>query len=191
MSIRPRFSKSDTLKLALVCAFPVHFWAILMVFKDAETMLTKRSLLFGLGFSGYLLGLALVESLLFFGFIYLLSLFFPARWGEKTALAVAGGLALLIAFWAISNQLFFLLSEEPAGWFQWVMLRVRYRQNQLFPILVLAVIASLALPLLLIPRSEKFRGVLLALIDKIILLAPLYLLFDLIGITFTILRNLT
>jgi hypothetical protein len=127
MSIRPRISKQDILKLALVCAFPVHFWAILMVFKEAETMLTKRSLLFGLGFSGYVLGLALVESALLFGFIYLLTIFFPKRWAGKTTLATAGVLALLVAVWTISNQVYFLLSDQQPAWFAWVMLRVPYR----------------------------------------------------------------
>ena len=191
MSIRPRISKQDILKLALVCAFPVHFWAILMVFKEAETMLTKRSLLFGLGFSGYVLGLALVESALFFGFIYLLTILFPKRWEGKTALATAGVLALLVAAWAISNQAYFLLSEQQAGWFEWIMLRVHYRQHQVFPLLIFLVIGSFALPVIFIPRSEKFRKLILGLIDNIILLAPFYLLFDLVGITFTILRNIT
>jgi hypothetical protein len=98
-----------------------------MVFKEAETMLTKRSLLFGLGFSGNVLGLALVESVLLFGFIYLLTIFFPKRWAEKTTLATAGVLALLVAAWPISNQVYFLLSDQQPAWFAWVMLRVPYR----------------------------------------------------------------
>jgi hypothetical protein len=191
MSFHNRFSRSAGLKLFLSCAFPVHFWAIVMVLKEAETLLVKRDLVYGLGFSGYLLALALLESLLLFAFIYALSFLFPKRWDEHTALVVACLLGLVVAGWSIGNQSFFLLVELQPAWFEWLMLRVGYRQRLAYGLLVALVSLSAALPLAGLPQSA--RGIRLAegLIEKLILLTPLYLAMDVIGIVFMTVRNLT
>lgn len=191
MLLKPRFSKSDTLKLLLVSAFPVHFWAILMVFKEADTWLTKRSVVYALGASGYVLGLALLESLLLFGFIYLLSFLFPKNWSQKANLAVAASLAIITAGWAIANQVYFLWQQNPSRLSEWLHLWVYYRRTIAYILVWLVVTASAAAPVLLLARSEKAQSAAQAAIEKIILLAPLYLLFDLVGIIFTVIRNLT
>ncbi|MEJ2758799.1 MAG: hypothetical protein P8046_10000 [Anaerolineales bacterium] len=191
MLLKPRFSKSDTVKLLLVSAFPVHFWAILMVFKEADTWMTKRSIVYSLGASGYVLGLALLESLLLFGFIYLLSFLFPKNWSQKANLTVAAALALITAGWAIANQVYFFLGESPSHFYIWLHLWTNYRQTIAYLLFWLVMIASVAAPVLLLARSEKAQSAAQAVIEKVILLAPLYLLFDLVGIVFTVIRNLT
>ena len=191
MDIRFKLTKSESLKLLLVCALPVHFWAILMVFKEAETMLYKRDLIYGLGFSGYLLGLAILESLLFFAFIYLLILLFPKRWQGKTIYLTAIGIALVIAFWALANRLYFFFLEPSPAWFEWIRIRVYYRQALIHPLIWILVILSAGMPVLLIPRLRRVQNFVDTLAEKLIVLAPLYLFFDILGLVFTIARNLT
>ena len=190
MRLKFRLTKLDSVKLLLLCALPVHFWAILMVFKEAENLLAKRDLLYTLSFSGYILGLAMIESILLFGFVSLLIFLFPKTWQGKTPYLVAVCLGLVIALWAVGNQYFFLLTESMPPWFDWIRIRVYYRQRMLYPIFWLVVILSAALPVLLLPRSGRVRAFVEALTEKLLLLAPLYLLFDLVGIGFTIWRNL-
>jgi hypothetical protein len=191
MNLKLKLSKSEALKLLLICGLPVHFWAILMIFKEAETLLTKRDLIYGLGFSGYLLGLAIIESLLFFAFVYALTFLFPKNWKSKTPYLAATGIALTIAFWALLNRVFFLLAESSPAWLNWMVLWMNYRKAISQPLIWAAVIISAGLPVLLIPRSVQLRSFMTEMIDKLIMLAPLYLLFDLVGIIFTVARNLT
>lgn len=191
MSFHTRFSRPAALKLFLFCAFPVHFWAIVMVLKEAETLLFKRDLVYGLGFSGYLLALALLESLLLFAFIYALSFLFPKQWDETTALVVACLLGLVLAGWSIANQTYFLLVELQPAWFEWLMLRVGFRQRLVYGGLVALVSLSAAVPLAGLPQSGQGIRLAHSLIEKLILLTPFYLAVDVIGIVFMAIRNLT
>lgn len=190
MRLKFRLSKQESFKLLLICALPVHFWTILITFSSAETLITERDLIFTIGYSGYLFGLALLESLLLFGFVSALTFLFPKSWQGKTPFLVAVSLGLVTALWAIGNETFFMLTEASPPWFEWLRLRVHYRQQMLYPILWLVVIVSAALPLVTIPRFGLVRAAFDALAEKLILLAPLYLLFDLVGIGFMIARNL-
>ena len=190
MRLKFRLTKPESTKLLLICALPIHFWAILMVFNEAETLLTERDLVFALGFSGYILGVALLESVLLFGFVSVLTFLFPKSWQGKTPFLVALSLGLVTALWAVGNETFFLLTETSPPWFEWLRLRMHFRQRMLYPILWLAVILSAVLPVVTIPKFERVRAALDDLAEKLVLLAPLYLLFDLIGIGFMIARNL-
>lgn len=190
MRLKFRLTKPESIKLLLICALPIHFWAILMVFNEAETLLTERDLVFALGFSGYILGVAILESVLLFGFVSVLTFLFPKSWQGKTPFLVALSLGLVTALWAVGNETFFLLTEASPPWFEWLRLRMHFRQRMLYPILWLAVILSAVLPVVTIPKFERVRAALDDLVEKLVLLAPLYLLFDLIGIGFMIARNL-
>ena len=190
MRLKFRLTKPESIKLLLICALPIHFWAILMVFNEAETLLTERDLVFALGFSGYILGVAILESVLLFGFVSVLTFLFPKSWQGKTPFLVALSLGLVTALWAVGNETFFLLTETSPPWFEWLRLRMHFRQRMLYPILWLAVILSAVLPVVTIPKFERVRAALDDLVEKLVLLAPLYLLFDLVGIGFMIARNL-
>lgn len=190
MRLKFRLTKPESIKLLLICALPIHFWAILMVFNEAETLLTERDLVFALGFSGYILGVAILESVLLFGFVSVLTFLFPKSWQGKTPFLVALSLGLVTALWAVGNETFFLLTETSPPWFEWLRLRMHFRQRMLYPILWLAVILSAVLPVVTIPKFERVRAALDDLVEKLVLLAPLYLLFDLVGIGFMISRNL-
>lgn len=191
MIVRSKFSRAETLNLLLVCAFPVHLWAIILLLYDASWYLEHRNLSFFLGVSGYGLGLAIVESLLFFVFIYLLTFLFPKSWKDHTPVAVASTLALTIGFWAILSQAVMLIAYNSPEWFEWVMLRVYYRQHQLAPIYWIILLVSAGLPVVLLPRWEKAQKFVSALIEKVSLLTMIYLLFDLIGIGAAIFRVIT
>lgn len=190
-TLKPTLPKAEALRLLLISALPVHIWAVLMVFKEADILLPKRGLPYFIGFAGYLLLLAIIESLLLFGFVYLLSFLFPRRWDAKTSLAVASALALTVTFWAIFNESFFWLIDTGPDWFEWVLLRVHYRQKIVYPILILVVTASAALPSILLPRSKQLTRISNNLIDRLIFLTPFYLLLDIVGIAFMIHRTLT
>jgi hypothetical protein len=190
MHLKLRLTKSEIGQLLLVCSLPFHFWAILLILKNAGNFLVKRDLVFFLGFSGYTLGFAIIESLIFFAFMFALTYLFPRSWEGKTSFAVATTLSLVLASWGIANQLFFLLTDLSPAWFEWLRLRVHYRQNLLYPLLWIVLILSAAIPTIALPRWKPGRQIVLSLAEKLSMLAPLYLLLDMVGIGAVIFRNL-
>ncbi len=188
MSLRFRFTRPQVWQLFLVCASPTHFWTFITFFFEVD-LIEKRNLAYYAGFGGYLLMLALLEGLVFLGFILLLSYLFPKKWEGNLPIIMASVLVLVIGLWGICNQLYFLFSDISPAWFEWIMLRVHYRQHQLYPILLVAVIASAALPVWLIPKYKQVQDILYAMIEKLTLLASFYLVIDALLIVMALLRN--
>lgn len=188
MSLKFRFTRNEVLKLFMICAFPAHFWTIVVIILNAD-LIDKRNFWYYTGYSGYLLGMALLESILLFIFIIGLSFLFPKNWTGNTPLNIAGAIALIIGFWGISNQLFFYIDFKSPEWFSWIMLRVHYRQKQLYPFLVAAIAASAAVPLYALSQSKKTRDALLPILENIGLLSYLYLAVDIISFVVVLLRN--
>lgn len=189
MSFKFRFSKGELLKLFLVCAAPVHFWTIFLIITDSE-LIKKRDFWYFAGYGGYLLGLALLESLLLFVFVLGLSYLFPKKWTGNTPLAAAAAIALVISFWGIANQLYFYLLEYSPGWFLWLMPRVYYHQRLAYNALVAVVTLSIALPVYFLSQSEKTRDAVLPVLENLSLLSYMYLGLDLLGLVVVLLRNL-
>lgn len=188
MAFKLRFSKPELLKLFLVCAFPVHFWTLLSIIFEGE-LIGKRNLWYFAGFSGYLLLLALLESVLFFLFVVILSFLFPKSWKGQTPLAVASAIGLVLGFWAIGNQAFQYLHVEQPAWFEWVMLRVHYRQRLLYPLFIALIAASAAVPVYVLSAYENIRRAIFPVIENISLLSYLYLGLDLLGLVVVLVRN--
>jgi hypothetical protein len=99
--------------------------------------------------------------------------------------------ALVIALWAIGNQIFHLLLEDPPGFLSWILMRVYYYQVLGFSILMALILISVILPLILITRYDRIENNIIRLVERITLLSSIYLIFDLFGFIIIIIRNLT
>jgi hypothetical protein len=184
-------TKKEVRSLFLVCVFPIHLWAIIIIFRDLEYIISERNLWYAAGYAGYILAFALVESCLFFLFMFLLSSLYPHTLKRNgKAFTITCALALIFPLWAIANQLFYLLSASPPGFFSWIMLRIPYHQTLAFTILLLLVIASFAIPVLVIVKSSKGQNGVNILMERISLLSIFYLIIDVLGITAAVLRNI-
>jgi hypothetical protein len=177
--------------LFLVCVFPIHLWAIIIIFRDLEYILTERNLWYAAGYAGYVLAFALAESCLYFIFMFLLSYLYPRKLKlNGKAFTITCALALIFPLWAIANQVFYLLSESPPAFFSWIILRIPYHQTLAFTILLLAIAASFAIPVIFILKSNKGQNGVNMLMERIGLLSIFYLIIDLLGITAAVLRNI-
>ena len=184
-----RFTKKELLKLFLVCAAPLHIWTIFVILSDVS-LIEKRNLWYFAGYSGYLLGMALLESGLLFLFVLALSFLFPKSWQPGTPLAIASAFALVIALWAIGNQVYFSLEQGTYPWYEWIMLRVHYRQKLGYYALIVLVTLSAAVPAAVLWQSKDIRTVWLGFLDNLSLLSYLYLALDLFGFAAIALRNI-
>ncbi len=183
------FTKKELRLLFLVCVFPIHLWAIVIIFRDLEYIIFKRDLWYAAGYSGYILAFALVESCLFSIFMFLLGHLLPQKLKQNgKAFTITCALALIFSLWAIGNQVFYIMVETPPRFFSWIMLRIPYHQFLAFTILILMIIASFIIPIWVIIKSNKGQVGVNLLIERISLLSIIYLTIDFLAITAAVIR---
>ena len=185
-----KFNRGDWFKLFLVCAFPLHLWTILMVFRDVNWVAERTTPWDALGFSGYALFYTLIESLLLFGFIALLSLLVPKDWNKTLRFAVLSLLAFALAGWSIMEQLILIVL-----WGRLQRLATSLTFLTTSPLVGQAIFAgliaiSVAIPLILLRKSKKFQQGVYSLLERLTLLSGLYLFLDAVGIGIIIYRNI-
>lgn len=184
-------SKQEIRNLFFVCVFPIHLWAFIIIFRDLEFIVKERDLWYAAGYSGYILVFALVESCLYFIFMFMVSYLFPKALKQNgKAFTITCILALIFSLWAIGNQSFYMLLDSPPAFFSWIMLRIPYRQTLALSILILLILASFVVPIGVILKSDKWQSRTNTLMERISLLSIFYLVIDVFGITAAVLRNL-
>ena len=161
-----------------------------MVFRDVTWVAERTTAWDAVGFSGYALFYTLIETLLLFGFIALLSLLVPRSWNKTLRFAVLSLLAFALAGWSIMEQLILIVL-----WSRLQRLAASLTFLATSPVAVQVIFAALiiisvAVPLLLLRKSKKFQQGVYSLLERLSLLSGLYLFFDAIGIIIIIYRNI-
>lgn len=187
--IRSYYKKGDLFKLFLACVFPIHVWAIIMFLRDFNWISERTNSWDAVGVGGYAMLLALVESIAVFIVIFILGFLVHRTWNSETRLSVMSTLIFIIAMWAIFTQGFFLLGGMlPESIFQFLV-DSGHPFRYLYGTIGAAVIITVALPVYLLLRVEKFVQGTMILLDRIAMLSGLYLFFDFVGIIIVIIRN--
>lgn len=184
-----RLTKKELFHIFLVGALPIHLWSIMLVFNDFSWVIEQKSLWFAFGYLSYSLLVALIESILFFVVIFLLGLLLPKQWPNEKIVAILSAVAVIICFWGIAYQGFYLLLENPPRVFSWMVGHMVANKKITFGILSLVGLASLLLPTYLIAKSEKTKRVILDVSDRLTLLSIIYLAMDFVGIIIVLIRN--
>lgn len=187
---KSRLNVKEVISLFGVIVFPIHAWSIFLVLKDFEWVYDQQGTGILIGYAAYSLLFAFVESFIFLVFLFLLSHLLPKQWSGRKSLTILSQGALAITFWAIANQVFFLLLESPPEFLSWILLRVPFRQTLGFTILIILILTSIILPLILVERSKKYENGVIAIIQRISLLSSLYLVLDFISLIIIIFRNI-
>ncbi len=98
-----KLSKKASWNLLLICAFPIHFWAVLQMIKHLEWLSIGEFW----GVMKYVLATALVESLIVsLGFWFIGGVILPRAWREKTKVIVLGVCAWGAALFLMIDQYF-------------------------------------------------------------------------------------
>lgn len=185
-----RYSKQGLWSLFLMCAFPLHFWTLILVFRDIQWMTERTNFWDALGVASYAMVFAFLESLLLFLILTLLGFLVPTQWTRETRIALLTVLFLILSIWAMLSQLYFLAAVQTPGWFIFLMARTGHPVRILYALALILVTPTLALPAWLALRSEKFLKSVNSLIERLSLLSGLYLFFDVVGLIIVIIRNL-
>ena len=150
-----RFRKGDFLKFFLVVAMPVHFWAIFMALQDLEYMVGRTFMWDFIGYFGYILCIACIESLLLSLLFYLAGLLLPKEWCKGGNLAILSAWALAVLLAGIANQYYFFLDVHAKTANPYVVRAldyVHYYDKLVFYTLMLLILLAAVLPPLLFPE---------------------------------------
>jgi hypothetical protein len=185
-----RYSKQGLWSLFLTCAFPFHFWTLILAFRDISWVTERTNSWDAIGVISYGMLFALVESILLFLVVTLLGLITPKRWSVNKRIALLSLLFLITALWAMIAQLLFLWNINfPISILRFIAhtahpLRVLYASS------FVIVLPTVLLPAYSFLRSDKLLLFIQDLTDRFSTLTMLYLFFDLIGLVLVILRNI-
>lgn len=188
--IAQRYSRQGLGSLFLTCAFPLHFWALLLAFRDISWLTERTNLWDAIGVVSYGLLFALVESVMIFLVLVLVGFIIPLRWPSDKRITFLALLFLLISLWGIIGQLLFLWNLSlPAQAIQ-LLRSVRHPLRILYAACLVVVIPTILLPIYLFVRSKRSVAFMQDLMERFSLLTMLYLLFDAVGLVIVIIRNI-
>lgn len=161
----------------------------MLSFRDLSWVTERTNAWDAIGVMSYGVVIAFMESVAVFLVIALLGFLISKCWDEDRRIALLSVLGIILALWAIADQLFFLLDlSVPAGVIGYVAgtahpLRVLYAAALVF------VTPTVVLPALLVLRSGRFVRWIGEMIKSVSLLTAFYLVFDIIGLVIVLIRN--
>ncbi len=174
-SIKSRLpTRSDAFLIFGWCVFLVHVWSIVNILVVLPSWALRLGLFELLGVTSYPLVFALLESILVWLFIILLSLVLPRKVLGNDFVTQA---AIFIFFLAILSGLMHFSVE----------LILNFRLYTLGLILIIFIIASLLS--YLAGRSMKYGIAIRNLLSRVNVLSGIYIFMDLVGLSIILFRN--
>ena len=168
---------------------PTHIWTIILVLRDISWVTERTNAWDAVGVGAYGLLIALVESLFVFVIALGLGFLISKYWDEDTRVGLMSSLIFLVAVWAMLGQLY-ALSEYPVPEFIYGLLvnSARPLRNIYGLVFILGAISVVPIVYLLL-NSKRTRKLVSDLIERLSLLAGLYLFFDVAAVIIILIRN--
>ena len=108
MDTSKRYSKNGRWLLFSGVAFPIHVWALILIFRDFSWVAERTNSWDAIGVGSYGLMIAAIESVVVFLILLLLGLLVSKKWDEKQRISLLGFIILMVSVWMILGQLFYL-----------------------------------------------------------------------------------
>jgi hypothetical protein len=172
-----------------MCSLPLHFWTLILAFRDLSWLIERSNLWDAIGVASYGLIFAFVESVLVFLIALVLGFLISEHWHQQRV-ALLSILVLITALWSMAGQLHALSGMSFPIWFLDFLAQQEHPVRVLYLIGLLLVSLTVLPPTYLILKSNKALRFVRELIDRLTLLAILYLLFDIVGLVIVIIRNI-
>ena len=183
------YSKQELWSLFLMCSLPLHFWTLILAFRDLSWLIERSNLWDAIGVASYGMIFAFVESALVFLVAIVLGFLILKHWHQQR-IALLSILILITALWSIAGQLHALLGMSYPSWFLNFLAQQGHPVRVLYVISLLLVTPTILLPTYLILKSKRVLRFVRELIERLTLLATLYLLFDIVGLVIVVIRNI-
>lgn len=190
-SIAQRYTRQGLWSLFLVCAFPLHLWTLILVFRDMDWVIQRTNVWDAIGVGSYGMVFALAESLILFAGIVLLGFLTPKEWDVDRRIAFLSLLVILLSLWAVIAQLRYLWNVSLPLPLAQMIAASEHPLRLLYALYLAVVVPSVALPVYLFLRSSRSVKWIQELTERLSTLAMFYLIFDLVGLVIVIFRNLS
>ncbi|MGD8454930.1 MAG: hypothetical protein PVF83_01005 [Anaerolineales bacterium] len=161
-----------------------------MTLRDVEWVAERTNVGDAVGFWGYALLFALLESIIAWVFLLLLNFLLTKQWERQIRMAVLGSIVFIVAIWAVLGQMYFLVGRGTPEYFLKFAIGTGHPLWVLYGIALTSITGSVIFPVVLLTRYPDIREKLLAAFDRIAVLSGLYLFLDFIGIAIVVARNL-
>jgi len=189
-SITRRYSIQGLWSLFLMCAFPLHLWAMILIFRDMSWVIERTNVWDAIGVGSYGMIRAFAESVVVFVIFSVLGFLTPANWMIDRRIAFLSLLVILLSAWGMIAQLLFLWNVSPPE----SVLRFLAESGHPVRIMIAASLAivtpTILVPVFLFLRWDKVVGSIQELSERLSLLTMFYLIFDLAGLVIVLIRNL-
>jgi hypothetical protein len=187
--ITQRYSKQGLWSLFLMCAFPLHLWTLILVFRDMSWVAERTNAWDAIGVASYGMIFAFVESVVIFFVLALLGLITPKQWESDRRITFLAFLILITSIWAMISQLLFLWNVSlPAPAIEFLR-HARHPVRIVYAVCLMVVTPTVLFPAYLFLRSKNIVTAMQGLMERLSLLAMFYLIFDLLGLIIIIVRN--
>jgi hypothetical protein len=170
-TFKRRFTSQGLTQLFVYCAFPIHVWALINMFRDVPSWLLYMPSGDVVGSVAYTLTFALVETLIVLMVVLLVGMMVPRRWVVEKYVPLASVLLVELAVMAIVFQ-YFIIHHLP-------------KRN-----LVIGYALLLALTTGIVLRFPKVGDVLRWVSERLVVLSFTYIFFDVLGLLIVVVRNL-
>lgn len=184
------YHKQGLSSLFLMCAFPLHFWTLLLAFRDVSWLTERTNAWDAIGVVSYGMIYAFVESILLFIVFSLLGFFISRSWNIERRVALLSIFALIISLWAMVNQLYFLWGADLPQPILQALVQASRPLRTLYIISFALVSITFTVPAYFILQSDKGLKTAQALIERITLLSMFYIFLSFIGLVIVIVRNI-
>jgi hypothetical protein len=185
-----RYTKRGLWTLFLTCAFPLHVWTVILALRDFSWVSERTNSWDAIGVISYGLVFAFIESVLVFLVAALLGFLVSRKWAEERRIALIGTLVFITSLWAMAGYLFFMLNISIPRETILFLKSLAHPLRVLYAISLALVGPTIAIPVFLVLRSEKFLKGLQSVFERLSLLTMFYLFFDFVGLVIVILRNI-
>jgi len=184
------YSRQGLWSLFLMCSLPIHIWTIIFALRDFSWISERTNSGDAIGVISYGLLFAVLESIGYFIVFALAGILVSTKWDKKKRIALLSTLAVILALWGMTSQLFFLWQVPISDTLINVLIQTGRPLFSLYAITLLLVSITVVIPTWRILVSDKTHHMVLEGIDRLSTLMAFYLVFDVIAIIIIIIRNL-
>ena len=183
------YSRQGLWTLFLICALPLHLWALFLSLRDFDWITARTNSWDAVGVVSYGLLFAFLESLAIFALAALLGFLISNKWIENKRVALMGTFVIVLSFWSILNQTYFLRAVTPSEQILSLFAGTGRPLIALYITALFLIGLTVILPTYFILRSEKAEKIVLDGFERFSLLMTLYLFFDFIALVIVLVRN--
>jgi hypothetical protein len=176
--------------LFLICAFPLHVWALLLIFGDLSWISERTNSWDAIGVASYGLIFTFFESVIYFLAMALLGFLVSRKWDESRRIALLSSLSLVLSLWAVMGQVFFYTGYSIPRPLILFIARSGHPVRLLYGVLTILVLITFITPTALVLKNDGFKQMIDAMIERLSVLVWFYLFLDFLGLLVVLFRNL-